>query len=76
MRHFGTIQPAEWIDTLVACRIPAVALIDLGEAPANVRKAVGAARKSLREPAELQQALRELYWTLQNHSADAGQAVD
>jgi uncharacterized membrane protein YccC len=74
-RHFGSIQPADWIDTLAACRIPAVALIDLGETPVTVRKAVGAARKSLREPAEFQKALRELCRLLQNHPADADQAT-
>ncbi|MFI4957762.1 MAG: FUSC family protein [Lysobacterales bacterium] len=75
MRHFDAIQPADWIDALVACRTPAAALIDLGETPITVRKAIGAARKSLREPAEIQRALRELYCTLQNHPADTGQAV-
>lgn len=75
-RHFSTIQPADWVDALAACRVPAVALLDRGETPGTVRKAVGAARKSVREPAELQQALRELCRSLENRPADTGQAAD
>lgn len=76
MRHFNAIQPMDWIDALVACRTPAVALIDLSETPVTVRRAVGAARKSVREPAELQQALRELCRSLQDGPADTDQASD
>jgi uncharacterized membrane protein YgaE (UPF0421/DUF939 family) len=76
MRHFSAIQPMDWIDALVACRAPAVALIDLGEMPVTARRAVGAARKSVREPAELQRALQELYRSLQNRPADTDQAAD
>lgn len=76
MRHFSAIPPVDWVDALMACRAPAVALIDLGETPVTVRRAVGAARKSLREPAELQQALRELCRSLQNGTSDTDQASD
>jgi len=63
-RRFRPLQPADWVDTLVACREPAVALIDKGEAPSLVRKAVGAARKAIREPGELLAALRGLHRSL------------
>lgn len=53
-------QPADWVDTLQACRAPAIALIRQGAAPGRVRQAVGAARKALREPATLQAALSDL----------------
>ena len=52
-RLFKPVHPADWIDTLTACRAPAIALIQQGETPATVRKAVGAARKALREPETL-----------------------
>ncbi|HEY0199806.1 MAG TPA: hypothetical protein VGC19_14930 [Rhodanobacter sp.] len=63
-RSFRAMQPADWVDVLAACREPAVALIDLGAAPGAVRKAVGAARKSLREPVELLPALQNLQHSL------------
>jgi len=53
-------HPADWIDTLLACREPAVAMIERGEVPGAVRKAIGAARKALREPAQIGPALAEL----------------
>ncbi len=51
---------ADWIDTLAACRAPAVALIEGGHTPGGVRKAVGAARKALRQPQALGAALQDL----------------
>lgn len=59
-RRFRAIQPADWIDTLMACRDPAIALIERGEKPAGVRRAIGAARKSMREPAEILATLQDL----------------
>jgi hypothetical protein len=59
-RHLGREQPADWVDALIACRDPAVALIDSGATPPGVRKSVGAARKALREPKEIPGALRDL----------------
>ncbi|AMP05075.1 FUSC family protein [Collimonas pratensis] len=60
-RRFRSTQPADWVDTLVACRDLAIALIDKGEAPGSVRRAVGAARKSLREPQDILPALQNLH---------------
>jgi uncharacterized membrane protein YccC len=53
-------QPAEWIDLLLECRAPALTLIDSRATPADVRRAVGAARRALLEPSTLAAALREL----------------
>ena len=53
-------KPADWIDALAACRAPAVALIARGETPGSVRKAVGAARKAMREPEAVGSALEDL----------------
>ncbi|HEX7113030.1 MAG TPA: FUSC family protein [Mizugakiibacter sp.] len=63
-RRVRTPQPADWVDTLLACRDAAVALIEHGEAPADVRLALGAARKALREPAALLPALQALQQSL------------
>ncbi len=52
--------PADWIEQLLACRVDAILLIDRGETPATVRRAVGAARKALLEPDKLCAALLEL----------------
>lgn len=52
-KRMRRVQPADWIDTLIACRAPALALIKNGQTPAAARRAVGAARKSLREPKEI-----------------------
>ncbi|AMO95284.1 fusaric acid resistance -like family protein [Collimonas fungivorans] len=60
-RRFQPMQPADWLDTLAACRDPAIALIDKGETPGSVRRAVGAARKSMREPQEILPALQNLH---------------
>ena len=59
-RSSGGARPADWIDALAACRAPAVASIERGETPGAVRKAVGAARKAMREPAAIGPALEEL----------------
>jgi hypothetical protein len=75
-RRFRTMQPADWVDALVACRAPAATLIDQGETPGPIRKAVGVARKSMREPTELLQALRELCRSLENRPNSTGQAPD
>ena len=54
------VQPADWIDALLACRAPALVVIEQGATPAPVRRATGAARKAMREPAQILPALREL----------------
>jgi len=59
-RRFRALQPADWIDALAACRAPAIALVGAGATPGAARKAVGAARKALREPTELTATLNEL----------------
>jgi hypothetical protein len=69
-RHFRALQPADWIDALVACRESAAALIDQGETPGIVRKAVGIARKAMREPTELLSALQQLRHSLEGNSRD------
>ncbi|WP_460876856.1 FUSC family protein [Rhodanobacter koreensis] len=63
-RHFRLLQPADWADALLACREPAIALIDQGETPGGVRKAIAVARKALREPEALLPALRNLHHSL------------
>ena len=63
-QRFRPLQPADWVDTLVACREPAAALIDQGATPGVVRKAIGAARKAIREPEELLPALRDMHRSL------------
>ncbi|HKE48581.1 MAG TPA: FUSC family protein [Rhodanobacteraceae bacterium] len=55
-----TTSPADWIDALIACRAPAVALIQARETPAALRKAVGSARRAVRDPSELSAALTDL----------------
>lgn len=59
-RVLGLRQPADWIDALSVCRAPALALIEQGATPGNVRRAVGAARQALREPERLLTALEAL----------------
>jgi Fusaric acid resistance protein-like len=59
-RYFRTIQPADWVDTLVACTDPAITLIEKGETSGSIRQAIGAARKSIREPGEILGALQAL----------------
>lgn len=61
LRSGTAAHPADWADTLLACREPALALIGQGATPGRVRQAVGAARKALREPDTLLPALRELH---------------
>ncbi|MEP7044410.1 MAG: FUSC family protein [Dokdonella sp.] len=59
-RRYRPVQPADWIDALSACREPASAIIDARTASVAVRKAVGSARKALREPDQIAAALDEL----------------
>jgi hypothetical protein len=60
-RRFHAVQPADGVDALVACREPALAMIENGETPGVVRRAIGAARKSIREPMDLLPALQDLH---------------
>jgi hypothetical protein len=63
-RRLRAVQPADWVDALMACKEPAIELIEKSETPGSVRKAVGMARKSMREPGEILPALRELRGSL------------
>ncbi|GAB2803813.1 hypothetical protein GCM10027021_29910 [Dyella kyungheensis] len=63
--RFRTLQPADWVDTLLACRTPVIDVIVRGETPGRVRQAIGAARKSLRQPEALLPALQQLRQTLE-----------
>lgn len=64
-RPLRRLQPADWMDALAACREPAMSLIHSGlSAPVPLRQAVGAARKALREPAQILPALQHLRDTL------------
>jgi hypothetical protein len=58
--RYRATQPADWVDALVACRAPAVALIDQRQTPGDVRKAISAARKAMREPGKILEALQKL----------------
>lgn len=60
VRHASARQPADWIDALLACRASAIDVIARGDTPGRVRQAIGAARKSLREPDTLLPALQRL----------------
>ena len=70
LRRWRPVQPVDWIDTLVACRAPVVALVQTRQAPGAVRKAVGAARKAMRDPGEIGAALEALRRTLKTESED------
>lgn len=63
-RRFVSVQPADWVDALSACREPAIVLIEQGQSPGGARRAVGAARRALREPEQLLAALRSLHQSL------------
>ncbi len=67
LRRFSrsqSLQPSAWVDTLLAGREDALALIESGTAPGEVRRTLGRARQALREPAALLPALLELKETL------------
>jgi hypothetical protein len=59
------VPAAEWVEALLACKLPAGELIAQGGAPAGVHQALGAARRALREPDQLLPALRALQAGLQ-----------
>jgi len=73
-RYFRAIQPADWMDMLVACADPAITLIEKGETSSSVRRAVGAARKAMREPGEILRALQELRRSLVKPGSGEGLA--
>ncbi|MDI1253098.1 FUSC family protein [Thermomonas sp.] len=63
--RFKPAQPADWIDTTLACREPAYALIAQQQAPVEIRKIIGSARRALRAPEAFPGALQALLGTLQ-----------
>ena len=69
-RRLHVAQPADWIDTLSECGAPAVALIHRSEKPGNVRKALGAARQSMRDPTLIQPTLEKLRDSLSETKTD------
>lgn len=69
-------QPADWIDALLDCSVEAVALIESGATPPEVRRAVGVARKALLEPATLLPALRTLRHALPDPDSDSDRYGD
>ena len=69
LRRWQPLQPVDWIAALAACEAPLVALVERGETPGAVRKAVGAARKAMREPAQIGPALAVLRQVLERSPA-------
>jgi len=69
LRRWQPLQPVDWIDALAACEAPLLALVERGETPGAVRKAVGAARKAMREPAEIGPALAALRQLMERAAA-------
>ncbi|WP_158545103.1 FUSC family protein [Dyella monticola] len=67
-RRIHALQPADWIDALHACRTPARGLITQGVAPGEVRRAIGTARKAVKEPETLLPALKYLQGVLQGNA--------
>lgn len=63
-RRWRAVQPADWVDALIACIEPALLLLDQGIAHGEVRRSIGLARKALREPEQLLTALHELHHSL------------
>ena len=59
-RRWKLPQAGDWIAALAACEAPIVALVERGETPGAVRKAIGVARKAMREPAQIGPALATL----------------
>jgi len=60
LRRWQPLQPVDWIVALAACEAPLLALVERGETPGAVRKAIGAARQAMREPAQIGPALQAL----------------
>lgn len=71
-RRFDAV---DWCEQLLASHDDAVALIERGDAPANVRRAVGIARKALLEPATLAEALHALHDTLAQANQETASAA-
>ncbi|WP_426700047.1 FUSC family protein [Rhodanobacter sp. Col0626] len=71
-RRLRSVHPADWVDALFACRESAMVLFERGEAPADVRRAIGVSRKAMRETETLLPALQNLRLAL----TEAGVATE
>jgi hypothetical protein len=60
LHRFDAMQPADWVDALTACVVPAAAIIRSGAVPKGLRSEVGKARRAMREPAQILPALQAL----------------
>lgn len=69
LRRWQPLQPADWIDAVLACQAPLVALVERGETPGGVRRLVGASRKAMREPTAIGPALAALRQALERPPA-------
>lgn len=76
LRRWRSLQPMDWIDALAACQPAVVALAERGETPAAARKAVGAARQAMREPAQVGPALAVLRQVLERDAGDRGRGAE
>ncbi|MEO7017168.1 MAG: FUSC family protein [Leifsonia sp.] len=54
------VRPADWADALSDATAPAVTIIDRADTPGSSRRAIGNARRSLREPSALTDALHAM----------------
>jgi uncharacterized membrane protein YccC len=70
-RHLRPWQAADWIDALLGCGDPATVLMAHNAASGELRKAIGTARKAVREPEQLLPALRQLQGSLSAAAAEA-----
>lgn len=72
-RHLANrIRPeraADWIDLLLGCRESGATLIEQGKAPSSVHQALGNARRCMREPDKILQALQQLQASLREACA-------
>lgn len=76
MRHLRRAQPADWVDAMWACHVPANALIKQNRHSPDVRRAIGAARKALREPETLLPALQRLQQALAHAAEEPSETKD
>ena len=65
-RHFISNHPADWIDLIIACKERALTLVGQHTISPSIKRAVGNARKALREPDTISPALQDLLTTLIN----------
>ncbi|GLQ91296.1 hypothetical protein GCM10007901_02460 [Dyella acidisoli] len=61
-------RSADWIEALLSCREPGGKLIEQGQAPPSVHRALAHARRSMREPVQILPALQQLHACLHDAS--------